>query len=61
MSARPIRLEDEFSYPLHTTGHVSTLPPEDEDDTIKRLHEVVKEITGVAVEPPSKHRMGFLP
>jgi hypothetical protein len=58
----PIRLyDDEYSYPLHTTGTASTLPAEYEDDTIKRLHAVVKEITGKDVAVPEKRRMGFLP
>lgn len=59
--AKPITLDDEFSYPVHSTGTASVLPPQAEDDLIKRLHAVVKEITGKDVEVPEKPRMGFLP
>jgi len=52
---------DEYSYPLHMSGAASPLPPEQADDTIERLHAVIKEITGKAVEPIVKPRMGFLP
>ena len=58
---KPITLDDEYSYVLHMQGSCSTLPKEHEDDTIDRLHAVIKEITGEAVEKPSKPRMGFLP
>lgn len=57
----PIRLDDEYSYPLHTSGSVSTLPVEDEDEAITQLHQAVFEVTGKRVEPPAKPRMGFLP
>lgn len=57
----PIVLNDDWSYPLHMTGAASTLPPEAPDDAVARLHAVVKEITGKAVEVPPKPRMGFLP
>lgn len=57
----PITLDDECDYPLHLTGFVSTLPAEQEDDTIKRLHQAVLDVTGKAVEAPVKPRMGFLP
>lgn len=57
----PITLDDEYSYPLHSTGSASTLPPEQEDDTIARLHAVVKEVTGREVEQPARPRIGFLP
>lgn len=56
-----IVMDDEYSYPLHLTGFASTLPAEEEDDTISRLHDVVREITGRPVETPAKPRMGFLP
>jgi hypothetical protein len=57
----PIRLDDEYSYPLHTSGSVSTLPVEDEDEAITQLHQAVFEVTGKRVEQPAKPRMGFLP
>jgi hypothetical protein len=59
----PITLDDEYSYPLHSTGSVSTLQSEtDQDDqTVAELHKVVFEVTGKRVEPPQKPRMGFLP
>ena len=57
---KPITLDNEYSYPLHTSGHVSTLPSEPDDPVIERLHEVVREVTGVAVEKQPKPRMGFL-
>lgn len=58
---KPIRLDDEYSYPLHTSGSVSTLPVDDEDETITKLHQTVFEVTGKRVEQPEKPRMGFLP
>lgn len=42
-------------------GHVSVLPTEPENDAVRRLHEVVAEVTGKPVEPPVKPRIGFLP
>jgi hypothetical protein len=57
----PIRLDDEYSYPLHTSGSVSTLPVEDENEAIAQLHQAVFEVTGKRVEQPAKPRMGFLP
>ena len=57
----PIRLDDEYSYPLHTTGHVSTLPSEQEDQNIADLHQAVFDVTGKRVEQPAKPRIGFLP
>lgn len=59
----PITL-DEYSesYPLHQTGGIGTLTvAEPADDVVARLHAVVKEVTGKAVEPLPKPRMGFLP
>lgn len=53
-------LQDEYSYTLHMTGYSSTLPAEEEDDIVARLHAVVKEVTGKAVEQPVKARMGFV-
>lgn len=61
MQRRPITLMDDWSYPLHSTGSASTLPPEPEDEVIAQLHAVVKEVTGREVEQPAKPRMGFLP
>jgi hypothetical protein len=58
---KPIRLDDEYSYPLHTSGSVSTLPAEPEDKTIADLHEAVFEVTGKRVELPVRPRIGFLP
>jgi hypothetical protein len=58
---QPITLDDEYSYPLHMQGSVSTLPAPREDDVIERLHQAVKDVTGKEVEIPPKPRMGFLP
>lgn len=58
---QPIRLDDEWNYPLHLTGHISTLPPEPEDDLVRQLHDVVREITGKPVDVPQRARIGFLP
>lgn len=52
--------EESYSYPLHLSGSVSTLPAEeDPDEIIKRLHAVVREVTGKDVEQTEKPRMGF--
>lgn len=59
--AQPITMDDEYSYPLHTTGTASTLGPEPEDEVIAQLHAVVKEVTGREVDKPVKPRIGFLP
>lgn len=62
MNTQPITMDDEYSYPVHMLGVVSTLPPEDEtDQIINDLHQVVFEVTGRRVEAPVKLRMGFLP
>jgi hypothetical protein len=53
-------MDDEYSYVVHAMGMATTLGPEDEDDTIRRLHEVIEEITGKPVDKPVKPRMGFL-
>jgi hypothetical protein len=59
---RPIRLEDEFSYPIHTTGYAGTLPVAEERDIGAELRAIFKEVTGKdAPEPPEKPRIGFLP
>lgn len=58
----PITLDDEYSYPVHQTGGIGTLTvTEPVEDVIAKLHAVIKEVTGKAVEQPSKPRMGFLP
>lgn len=51
----------EYSYPLHLQGACSTLPAAEVNDTIAKLHAVIKEITGKDVEVPVKARIGFLP
>jgi len=50
---------DEYSYSLHTSGYVSTLPPEDRDYIKEALENSVEEITGKPVERPVKLKMGF--
>lgn len=57
----PTTLEDEYHYPLHLQGSVSTLPVPAEDDVIARLHQAVKDVTGKDVEAAPKPRIGFLP
>jgi hypothetical protein len=52
---------DTDSYSLHMSGQASTLPAEEENETVRMLREVVKEITGRDVEQPMKPRIGFLP
>jgi hypothetical protein len=42
-------------------GYASILPPEPENEKVRRLHEVVEEVTGRPVEQPAKPRIGFLP
>jgi hypothetical protein len=61
MRYKPITLDDEYSYPIHTTGAASTLPYEEPRDLVAELHEVVKEITGQDVQRQPKARIGFLP
>ena len=58
---KPITLDDEYTYPMHMTGQATTLPVGQEDDVIKRLHEIVKEVTGIEIHRPEKPRIGFLP
>lgn len=58
---RTITLDDEYSYPLHQSGHVSTLPVDHSDDIVQRLRDVVREVTGIEVPTPEKPRIGFLP
>lgn len=57
----PIRLDDEYSYPIHQTGSISTLPIEDPDEKIIQLRQAVFDVTGNRVDDPVKQRMGFLP
>lgn len=59
----PIRLDDEWSYPLHMTGSAHSFSTEryDECEAVRRLREVVEELTGKPVEQPQKMRIGFLP
>jgi len=56
----PIRLDDEYSFPLYMQGHASTLPAVQDDDVIQRLHQAVKDVTGKDVVQPAKQRIGFL-
>ena len=58
---KTITLDDEYSYTLHQSGSISTLPIEPENEAVQRLHEIIKEVTGRDVEAPIKPRMGFLP
>lgn len=58
---KTITLDDEYSYTLHQSGSISTLPIDPPDDTIERLHAVIKEITGVEVPKAERPRIGFLP
>lgn len=54
-------VDEEFTpYPLHLTGYASTLPADEANDVVARLHAVVREVTGKEVETPPKARMGFL-
>ena len=52
---------DEYSYPLHMTGQASTLPKEDQEDIVERLHNVVEEVTGKPVKRPAARSIGFMP
>jgi hypothetical protein len=61
MTKQPTRANDEYSYPLHMTGTASGSYSEEADGVVKRLHEVVREVTGKGVEQPVKPRIGFLP
>lgn len=57
----PITLDDEYSYPVHQTGSVSTLSPEPENEAVTLLHQAIFDVTGQRVDAPAKPRMGFLP
>jgi hypothetical protein len=54
-------VDESKSYAMHFTGTVSTLPAEDENEAVRLLRKVVKEVTGRDVDEPSKPRIGFLP
>lgn len=56
----PITLDDEYSYPLHTTGQASTLPWDAPRDYGAELRAVLREVTGEEVPEPAKARIGFL-
>ena len=49
---KTITLDDEYSYPLHTSGSISTLPMEPVDDTIDRLHAVVIALSAGVIATP---------
>ena len=53
---KTITLDDEYSYPLHQSGHISLLPVEQENEAVRLLHEAVKEVTGRDVEPAPKKK-----
>lgn len=58
------RMDDEWSYPLHILGSASTAgePDESESDCrVRKLREIVEEVTRQPVDEPAKPRMGFLP
>ncbi|MBT2322539.1 hypothetical protein J7E62_09295 [Variovorax paradoxus] len=61
----PRRSDDDYWEPsiLGVCGSAHSVSDTREplDDVVAKLHEVVKEVTGRAVEPPKKQRMGFLP
>lgn len=58
----PASDDEGYSYPLHMLGSASATGQQDEiDDIIKRLHDVVREVTGRPVETAPKPRIGFLP
>lgn len=61
MNHMPPAASDYYSYPLHLTGYASPLGAVPDVDVVQRLHDVVREVTGKAVEQPAKPRMGFLP
>lgn len=57
MSDKPICLDDEFSYSLHMTGsaHSVSGDGDDECEAVRRLREVVEEVTGKPVEIGRAH------
>lgn len=58
---KPITLDDEYSYPLHTNGQASTLPHDAPRDIGAELRAIVRQVTGEDVPEPAKQRIGFLP
>lgn len=58
------RADDYFYEPsilgVSGSAHAVSSEPEPSDEAIRLLHEAIKEVTGKAVEPPAKPRMGFL-
>lgn len=54
--------DPDYSYPFHSNGQVSTSTTDEtpEEAAVRKLHEVVKEVTGKEVTQP-KPRIGFLP
>lgn len=63
MNAQRPTLDGEYDYPLHMVGAAHSVSSETDEqaEAIRRLHEVVEEITGKPVEQPQKQRIGFLP
>lgn len=55
-------MNEEYSFPLFMLGSASVIysEPDEADDAVAKLHEVVGEVTGVAVPVKEKPRMGFL-
>lgn len=51
---------DMISRSLGGSGMATTLPVDEESDIIKRLHDVIAEITGKPVIQPEKARIGFI-
>lgn len=43
------------------SAHAVSSETDSQDEAIRLLHEAVKEVTGKAVEEPTKPRIGFLP
>ena len=43
------------------SAHSVSSEPDPADEAIRLLHEAVKQVTGKAVLPPARPRMGFLP
>ncbi|MDQ0571496.1 hypothetical protein QFZ42_003330 [Variovorax paradoxus] len=60
-----IRSDDYWPEPsllgMSGAAHAVSNDPTHEDEAIRLLHEAVKEVTGKAVEPAPKARIGFLP
>jgi len=60
-----IRSDDYWPEPsllgMSGAAHAVSNEPSHEEESIRLLHEAVKEVTGKAVEAPVKPRIGFLP